>query len=50
LSEAVGSYGTAGKAAGITAMLAGVYAWFGRRRDEAVAPVVTVPEAWEQGQ
>ncbi len=48
LSEAVATVGTAGMATGVTALLAGVYYWFGRRREES--PEVDLAETKEGGQ
>ncbi len=50
LSEAVATFGTAGMAASVTALLAGAYYWFGRRKGESAALDVTLPEEGEQEQ
>ncbi len=49
LSEAVATFGTAGMATGVTALLAGVYYWFGRRSDEK-PEVDMAAEAEQRGQ
>jgi formate dehydrogenase iron-sulfur subunit len=50
LSEAVATFGTAGIATGVSALLAGAYYWFGRRKGESPALDITAPEEKEQGQ
>jgi formate dehydrogenase iron-sulfur subunit len=49
LSEAVATFGTTGMAIGVTALLAGAYSWFGRRKGERPALDITLPEEGEQG-
>jgi formate dehydrogenase iron-sulfur subunit len=50
LSEAVATFGTVGMATSVTAVLAGAYYWFGRRKDEGPALDFARPEEGEQGQ
>jgi len=50
LSEAVATFGTAGMAASVTALLAGAYFWFGRRKGESPGLDLELPKEREQGQ
>jgi formate dehydrogenase iron-sulfur subunit len=50
LSESVATFGTAGMAASVTALLAGAYYWFGRRRGERPGLNITLPAEEEEGQ
>jgi len=50
LSEAVATFGTAGLATSVSAVLAGAYYWFGRPKDEPSTPDVVAPDGKEEGQ
>jgi formate dehydrogenase iron-sulfur subunit len=47
LSETVATFGTAGMAASVATLLAGIYYWFGRQRHEGPALDVTMPDEGE---
>jgi formate dehydrogenase iron-sulfur subunit len=50
LSETVATFGTAGMATSVAALLTGLHFWFGRRKGTVPALDVTLPGEGEQGQ